>query len=172
MSLKIAQICILYHVLTTYILPNMARADISACWPGRVKRKFRISTFVYKSFKERQTRQECPISKICLSCTFYVQEKAVENSVFVTLLHYYPDLTTWSKSELNVLLKIDPYTNLVYRNNNFLGWLLLSLFRKVMTGRCEASIDLICDWLLDKRRENLKLNMHFYLMIMIIIYYS
>ena len=46
------------------------------------------------------------------------------------------------------------------------------LFKEVMTKRCEASIDLICDWLVDERRENLKLNMHFYLMIMIIIYYN
>ena len=34
--------------------------------------------------------------------------------------------------------------------------------KKVMSGRSEASIDLICDWLLDKRHENLKLNMHLY----------
>ena len=44
-----------------------------------------------------------------------------------------------------------------------------SLFKKVITGRCEASIDVIYAWLLDKRCENLKLNMHFYSMILFLL---
>ena len=36
-----------------------------------------------------------------------------------------------------------------------------------MTKKCETFIDLICDWPLDDTRKNLKLNMHFYLMIII-----
>ena len=39
--------------------------------------------------------------------------------------------------------------------------------QKEMTERCETSIDLICDWLLNKKRENFKLNMHFYFTIII-----
>ena len=65
----------------------------------------------------------------------------------------------------------DLYTSCNKRNFCSLSYKFF-IFKEVMTGRCEASIDLICDWLLDERRENLKSNMHFYLMITIIIYYN